>query len=151
MPAKRKCPCHCGQAPAETTRLRKASCSWCGYVIRLSRQCISRGLPTCPCGGTLEPDCLHDQCAAPGELGAAAYSTLMARETDSAQRSEQARRRVIGNSRCAGCNAFRPFGANCDRTAEPDPCPRCGSTEPTRLTPLDTLRTIARQAEPCPF
>lgn len=140
-PAKRKaprrgvkCPCGCGQAPAETTRLRKASCP-CGYIVRLSRDCISRGLPVCPCGGTLEPDCLYDACAEPGEIGAAAYSELCARDTDSAVRSDNARRRAIGAMRCPSCATFRPFGANCGPTAEPDPCPRCGSTEPATFRP----------------
>lgn len=140
MPAKRKpragtkCACECGQAPSETTRLRKASCPDCGYIVRLSRDCISRGLPRCPCGLGLEPDCLYDACAIPGELGAAAYSELMARETDSAIRSDNARRRGLRPMRCPNCSTFRPFGANCDVSANPDPCPRCGSTEPARFS-----------------
>lgn len=145
MPAKpRKCPCNCGQAPAETTRLRKARCAWCGYIIRLSRDCISRGLPTCPCGGTLEPECLYDASAAPGEIGAAAYSELCARDTDSAVRSDNHKRRAIGQHRCPDCSAFRPFGANCGPTAKPDPCPRCGSTAPARFNP----RRVASVATP---
>jgi hypothetical protein len=143
-----KCDCGCGQAPAETTRLRKASCPDCGYIVRLSRECISRGLPVCPCGLTIEPECLHDLCAEPGELGAAAYLELRARETDSAIRSDNAKRRRLGAMRCASCKTFRPFGANCDPSAAPDPCPRCGSTEPVRFQPRE--RT-ARTAEPMPF
>src|SRR5688572_13164189 len=117
-----KCPCGCGQAPAETTRLRKASCTWCGYIIRLSRDCISRGLPGCPCGGTLEPECLVDGLHAPGELGAAAYSELCARDDDFARRSDQHKRRALGQMRCPDCSAFRPFGASCDPT-HIEPCP----------------------------
>lgn len=42
---------------SRTTRLRKASCCECGYIIRLSRSCMTRGLPSCPCGaGELTPD-----------------------------------------------------------------------------------------------
>lgn len=149
MPASKrcvaKCSCGCGQAPAETTRLRKASCAWCGYIIRLSRDCISRGLPGCPCGGTLEPDCLHDACAAPGELGAAAYSELCARDDMFALRSANVKRRALGQMRCPSCKTFRPFGASCDPT-HIDPCPRCGSEAPaTFAVPR------APKAEPCPF
>lgn len=32
------------------TRLRKAECPNCGYIIRLARLNIDRGLPSCPCG-----------------------------------------------------------------------------------------------------
>jgi hypothetical protein len=32
------------------TRLRKADCPRCGYIVRVSRKCIAQGLPTCPCG-----------------------------------------------------------------------------------------------------
>lgn len=150
MPAKRraaKCPCGCGQAPATTTRLRKASCPSCGYIVRLSRDCISRGLPACPCGaGDLTPECLHDACAAPGDVGAAAYSTLMARETDSAIRADNSRRRALRPMRCGSCAAFRPFAANCDPTTEPDPCPRCGSTAPATFTPRTTILRAANPA-----
>lgn len=153
MPSpKRKCPCRCGQAPAETTRLRKASCQWCGYIVRLSRDCISRGLPTCPCGGILEPDCLYDQCAAPGEVGAAAYSELAARETDSAIRSDNHKRRGLGQTRCADCPTFRPFGANHDPSAPADPCPKCGSTKPVRFqSVIRAMKAAAPAPDPCPF
>lgn len=61
MPAKRKCLCGCGQAPSSTCRLRKAECRGCGYVVRLSRECIARGLPVCPCGERMECRCLEDR------------------------------------------------------------------------------------------
>ncbi len=145
---KAKCSCGCRQAPSATTRLRKASCSWCGYIIRLSRDCVSRGLPGCPCGGTLEPDCLHDRAFAPGEVGAAAHSELCAREDTAAARSENARRRTIHSMRCPECSTFRPFGASCDPT-HVLPCPRCGSTAPATFTPQSTvLRAAAAAAIP---
>ncbi len=34
----------------QTTRMLKATCPNCGYVIRTTRQWIEKGLPTCPCG-----------------------------------------------------------------------------------------------------
>jgi hypothetical protein len=110
-----KCPCGCGQAPADTTRLRKASCADCGYIIRLSRDCISRGLPVCPCGQPLEPECLYDACAEPGEIGAAAYATLTMRELDSAIRSDNAKRRALSPMRCPKCKQYRAFGAGHER------------------------------------
>lgn len=146
-----KCSCGCGQAPADTTRLRKASCPSCGYIVRLSRDCISRGLPVCPCGRDLEPDCLHDACAAPGELGAAAYSTLMARETTSAVRADNAQRRGLQPMRCPDCKTFRPFGAGHD-PCRPDPCPRCGSSSRAVFTPRTTvLRAATAAAADIPF
>jgi hypothetical protein len=150
-----KCACGCGQAPAETTRLRKASCPDCGYIVRLSRDCISRGLPVCPCGLELEPDCLYDGCAAPGELGAAAYSELCARETDSAVRADNARRRGLATMVCPGtaerkCGTFRPFAANCDPSAPADPCPKCGSTAPATF-PSILRRTRDAAAADMPF
>jgi hypothetical protein len=36
---------------SSTTRLRKAECARCGYVIRVARSWLGRGLPTCACGG----------------------------------------------------------------------------------------------------
>ena len=41
-------------AQAQTTRLLKASCPDCGYVVRLSRRWADVGLPTCPCGTEME-------------------------------------------------------------------------------------------------
>lgn len=150
-----KCDCGCGQAPAKTTRLRKARCSSCGYIIRLSRDCISRGLPLCPCGaGAIEPECLHDQCAEPGQLGADAYSALCARADDHSQRSENYHRRALKPSRCPDCSAFRPHFAGSDPT-HPDPCPRCASTNPavfaSEYTPRDTVLRVKRTHDPIPF
>lgn len=46
---------------ARTTRLRKLVCSdECGYIARVSRAAIDRGLPACPCGGILWPWDLED-------------------------------------------------------------------------------------------
>lgn len=50
---------------AATTRLRKLECAdGCGYIARVSRATMLRGLPGCPCGGTLEPATLEDALAA---------------------------------------------------------------------------------------
>jgi hypothetical protein len=76
MAAKRKCLCGCGQAPSTTCRLRKAECRGCGYVVRLSRECIARGLPTCPCGEAMECRCLEDRMVSGDD---AAYSGMLDR------------------------------------------------------------------------
>lgn len=39
---------------AATTRLRKAECPACGYIVRVSRKWLAMGLPTCACGATME-------------------------------------------------------------------------------------------------
>jgi hypothetical protein len=46
-------------APART-RLRKLECPECGYIVRVSRACIVRGLPSCCCGELLVPATLED-------------------------------------------------------------------------------------------
>jgi hypothetical protein len=48
----------------KTTRLRKCACADCGYVARISRTWLERGLPGCPCGGRLVPAELEDALAA---------------------------------------------------------------------------------------
>lgn len=40
----------------QTTRQVKLLCAKCDYIVRASRKCIDKGLPTCPCGCTLEPE-----------------------------------------------------------------------------------------------
>lgn len=67
MPAKTarrhaaKCSCGCGQAPAETTRLRKSSCGCGASIIRLSRSALANVHATCAqCGSDLAPDCSYD-------------------------------------------------------------------------------------------
>lgn len=81
MPAPRKrgnaaCPCKCGQPAVKTSRTRRLSCRMCEYTARVSRAMIVRGLPGCPCGAVLEPDCLEDRCLVPGDYGAAAWAEL---------------------------------------------------------------------------
>ncbi len=39
------------------TRLLKIVCPACGYTARTTRQWLSRGLPTCPCGTLLAEHC----------------------------------------------------------------------------------------------
>jgi hypothetical protein len=48
----------------KTTRLRKCECPECGYVARVSRTWLQRGLLECPCGGRLVPADLDDVLAA---------------------------------------------------------------------------------------
>lgn len=48
----------------KTTRLRKCECAGCGYVARVSRTWLQRGLLGCPCGGQLVPTDLDDVLAA---------------------------------------------------------------------------------------
>lgn len=48
----------------KTTRLRKCECSSCGYVARVSRTWLQRGLLGCPCGSRLVPTDLDDVLAA---------------------------------------------------------------------------------------
>ena len=63
MPAT-KCPCGCGQATREHTRMRKLECDGpgCKNHCRQSRQNLAfyAGMK-CPCGGTLTPVCDLDR------------------------------------------------------------------------------------------
>lgn len=130
--------------------MRKVLCSDCGNIAYQSRTAISAGLLGCPCGSVLEPTCLHDACAVPGEVGEAAFSVLCARETDSAVRRDNAQRRAIRPMRCPGtaerkCGTFVAFGTNHDPT-HVVPCQKCGSTEPATFgAPRATV------ADPIPF
>lgn len=59
---------------AKTTRLRKLECDrGCGYIVRVSRSAMSRGLPGCPCGGRLVPCDIDDiwACVEQGSMTAA--------------------------------------------------------------------------------
>ena len=38
----------------QSTRLLKALCPDCGYVIRVTAKWVEVGLPVCPCGATFE-------------------------------------------------------------------------------------------------
>ena len=37
----------------QTTRLLKATCPNCGYLVRVTRKWLDVGLPTCPCGNVM--------------------------------------------------------------------------------------------------
>lgn len=66
-----------GTRKVSGTRLRKLACSdGCGYIARVSRAAIDRGLPTCCCGGTLWPWDLDDvqRAAEAGHLTAEQYA-----------------------------------------------------------------------------
>lgn len=46
---------------AATTRLRKLECeAGCGYIVRVSRAAMDKGLPSCCCGALLAPAALED-------------------------------------------------------------------------------------------
>jgi hypothetical protein len=42
--------------PKAQTRLLKGLCPTCGYIIRLTQRWADKGMPTCPCGDTLNLD-----------------------------------------------------------------------------------------------
>ena len=44
------------QQKKQGTRMIKATCTCCGYVIRTSQKWIGQGLPICCCGGAFETD-----------------------------------------------------------------------------------------------
>jgi len=44
------------QQKKQTTRMIKASCQYCGYVIRTSLKWVEMGLPSCCCGGEFTID-----------------------------------------------------------------------------------------------
>lgn len=97
-----RCDCGCGQGPTTSTRLRKAECPVCGYIVRLSRSCIARGLPVCPCGARLECPCIYD-CEYAGAEHVAAHPLA----------EREARRLLAPSARvgaapmhCGGCHAF---------------------------------------------
>lgn len=95
-----KCECQCGQAPYRTARNRKAECVDCGYVVRLTREWIERGLPTCVCGGEFELPCLFDRSYLPGEQGAEAWQQVEGKRVMHDQRSMYAKRAIKSRRRC---------------------------------------------------
>lgn len=109
-----KCLCGCGQAPATSCRQRKAECRWCGYVVRLSRECIARGLPSCPCGERMECQCLEDRMVAGDD---AAYAELVAMDSKRFKPAPNVARRA--QARCGGCKLFK-------RGAQDSQCEHCG-------------------------
>ena len=42
--------------PKAATRLLKGLCPTCGYTIRLTQKWADKGMPTCPCGDTINLD-----------------------------------------------------------------------------------------------
>jgi len=42
------------QRKKQSTRMLKALCSSCGYTVRLTQKWADIGMPTCPCGGSIE-------------------------------------------------------------------------------------------------
>jgi hypothetical protein len=103
-----KCECGCGQAPYATARNRKAACPECGYVIRLTREWIERGLPVCVCGETFELPCLLDCASLPGDAGRDAYGRLELRRIVFLQRSENSTKAMRRRRRCklASCGCL---------------------------------------------
>lgn len=105
-----KCECGCGQASAATTRLRKAECDECGYVIRVTREWIARGLPLCPCGEPLALRCLEDRCCLPGDAGQAAGLEAWGKAAESERRSMNARKAARLRRRCKCCPRWTARG-----------------------------------------
>lgn len=106
-------------ATRSTTRLRKASCPRCGYVIRLARKWILRGLPECPCGaGALQCEHTEDQ-ALCDELALA--DLVNAAAVSERNRWVASRRRKP--ARCKGCGSFVSFGHRHCARCEPEPMP----------------------------
>lgn len=128
-----KCECGCGQAPASTTRLRKASCSCGASIIRLSRSALALVSASCSaCGGELSPDCLFDRTCSHDESDALEAVRLLENTSlDSAERSARFANRRLRQMRCGNpsCRVLRSFGAGCDPTVV-EPCPKCGSELP---------------------
>jgi hypothetical protein len=95
-------------------RLRKAECRYCGYVIRVSRECIGRGLPVCPCGEQMECRCLEDRMISGDD---AAYAEMVAMD------SKRFRPKRLGGTfvqpRCGACHKFK-------RGARDSECEHCG-------------------------
>lgn len=96
-----RCHCGCGQGPHTSTRLRKAECPACGYIVRLSRSCIARGLPTCPCGAQLECPCIYD-CEYAGADAVAAHPVAVAESRRLIRPAPRAGHQL----QCGGCHAF---------------------------------------------
>ena len=44
------------QGKKQTTRLIKAECPECGYVVRVTNKWLEVGYPVCPDGDEMEPD-----------------------------------------------------------------------------------------------
>jgi hypothetical protein len=126
MAAKRpkKCPCGCGQATVETTRMRLVKCPSCtpDYTARMSRKVLARGLPLCGvCGSRMLAPCAYDRAAAGDEeaeklvthLGLVQY----ARERGIGKRRTSLGRRPQPRCQNVGCGRFMPFGGG--------PCASC--------------------------
>jgi hypothetical protein len=102
MPATKtatKCPCGCGQAPATSCRLRKIGCP-CGFVARISREAIGRGMPTCACGERLAPACMEDCAWLPGDEGEHYARLIGGMDSMFDLRSERARKAILRRRRC---------------------------------------------------
>jgi len=95
-----KCECGCGQAPYRTARNRKAECEDCGYVVRVTREWIGRGLPSCVCGGPFYLPCLFDASYLPGETGAEAWQELEGKRVVHEILSERSRKAMRARRRC---------------------------------------------------
>jgi hypothetical protein len=119
-----KCSCRCGQAPAETTRLRKASCPCGASIIRLSRSALSIVHATCgQCGDPLAPDCLFDRTCSHDERDASEAVAVLEQRYDDALRRAAPKmgRKDPPKFRCGDCQAVR---------AAKGPCAHCRSERP---------------------
>lgn len=130
MPARKhtkKCPCRCGQAPAETTRLRKSSCPCGASIIRLSRQSLATVAASCSeCGHELSPDCLFDRIHAGGADAERAIAELETRQLKRDVRNMiTSPGRQPPQYRCGDCQRIRKAHG---------PCKGCGSTHAPTTT-----------------
>ncbi len=123
-----KCSCGCGQASAETTRLRKASCSCGASIIRLSRTALSLVKAECgACGYELSPDCLFDRTCSHDEVDAQRAVDVLERRYDAMLKRDARKKygkdyRETGSRyRCGDCSAIR---------AAHGPCKNCRSERP---------------------
>lgn len=114
------CDCGCGQAPAATTRMRKASCDCGASTIRLSRATLLTVNAQCTsCGYPLLPECLYDR-ATMGDHGAhlellAKFESLGTKDAHGSGAHEE-------QWHCGDCHAYRkhPAGGG--------PCKSCGAS-----------------------
>lgn len=108
-----KCDCGCGQAPAKTTRLRLCQCT-CGRKIRETREWLTAGPLSCPCGGELEPVCLLDRACLPG-MADEIYAELGGRLCVSAVKRDAG---ILGAMRANARTPCRLEGCNRKRARE---------------------------------
>jgi hypothetical protein len=109
-------------------RHRKVSCPECGYTVRMARSWMSRGLPVCPCGESMEPveaaDLAWLGIIGPDDMGLAQWNAICrangwdvvrnaGQAAQAARRPQKAARRLAPAAHCAyaGCGRWVADGA----------------------------------------